>query len=75
MIEMEVRRGCLKGLRTVGMTWSMGVQRHGCVHDLGWAVQKFTPPGETLLRNSDLASLGNELGIRILRSPLLLPPK
>lgn len=36
------QKDCLKGLTVVVMVQGMDVQRCGWVHDLGWAVQKFT---------------------------------
>ena len=47
----------------------MDVQRCGWVHDLGWAVQKFTHLGEALLSYADSASLGREPGIPIFKKP------
>lgn len=53
----------------------MDVQKCGWVHDLGWAVQKFTHLREALLRNADSASLGRGPGIPIFKKPSPPPNK
>lgn len=67
------QKGCPKGLAAVGMVWSMECRDVGDARPGMGSAEIHSR--EMLLRDADSASLRTETGIRMLRSPLISPPR